>query len=89
MTLSFSPSVTSKPIQKVSYCGGRVASFKGGASKEAIICVVRGAIPERILQPPATTKSERSNKNEKRHEEHEETDAGSDIRDDCERSGER
>jgi hypothetical protein len=45
-----------------------------------------GFIPEQILQPPATTKAERSNENEKRHEE---VDGGGNIRDDCECSGER
>ena len=41
-TLSFSPSVTSKPIQTVSDCGSRVASSKGAAGKQAVIRVVRG-----------------------------------------------
>lgn len=41
MTLSFNPSVTSKPIQAVFDCGSRVASSKGAAGKQAVIRVVR------------------------------------------------
>jgi hypothetical protein len=42
MTLSFGPSATSKPIQTVSDCGSRLASFKGAAGKQAVIRAVRG-----------------------------------------------